>query len=130
MKEANRRIPTARGDSAQETGEYLLLMSVILLLWLSPGNVSCSYRHTLPAFLMEAPMKIRRGLIAALSAAALLGSQAIAAPPADRNPDSPGLGWAYGRGVPGPTGGAGIAFVLLAGGYALYRRFRARKKTD
>jgi hypothetical protein len=105
-------------------------MNAILRLWLSPGDASRSYRHTLPAFLMEAIMKIGRSLIASLSVAALLGSQAMAAPPADRNPDSPGLGWAYGKGVPGPTGGGGIAFVLLAGGYALYRRFRARRKPD
>jgi len=75
-------------------------------------------------------MKIQRSLISALSVAALFGSQAMAGSPVDRNRDSPGLGWAYGKGVPGPTRGAGIAFVLLAGGYTLYRRFRARRKPD
>jgi hypothetical protein len=35
----------------------------------------------------------------------------------------------YGRGAPGPVAGAGLPFLLAAGGYALARWKRIRSKT-
>jgi hypothetical protein len=69
-------------------------------------------------------------LLAAAAVAALVSSSAFAAQPADRNDNSPGNGWAKGqdsRGAPGPVAGAGLPFLLLAGGYVLLRRYRSRK---
>jgi hypothetical protein len=33
-------------------------------------------------------------------------------------------------GVPGPMAGAGLPFLLIAGGYVVARRFRNRSKTE
>ncbi|MGF9763133.1 hypothetical protein AAII07_49110 [Microvirga sp. 0TCS3.31] len=34
------------------------------------------------------------------------------------------------KGVPGPIAGAGLPFLLIAGGYALVRRYRDRSTAD
>jgi hypothetical protein len=52
-----------------------------------------------------------------------------AAKPADRNSDSPGLGWAGAKGVPGPIAGAGLPALVLAGAY-VWMRQRRRTKRD
>jgi hypothetical protein len=75
-------------------------------------------------------MNTRQTLLAAAAVAAAISSHALADPPDDRNPNNPGLGWAYGqdsKGVPGPVAGVGIAYLLLAGGYGVFRRYRKRK---
>jgi hypothetical protein len=75
-------------------------------------------------------MKLLQTLFVAAAVAALVSSRAVADPPDDRNPNSPGLGWASGqesKGVPGPVAGTGIAYLLLTGGYAVFRRHRKRK---
>src|SRR3954454_23539926 len=52
----------------------------------------------------------------------------------DRNPDSPGLGYAKGRvgsaGAPAPIAGAGLPFLALTGAYALVRRRRNRNRPE
>jgi hypothetical protein len=57
------------------------------------------------------------GLLAVASVPALAG------PPADRNPTSPGLGWGPGgsRSAPAPPLGAGLPALLLGGAYLVYR---------
>jgi hypothetical protein len=80
-----------------------------------------------------------KSLIAAAALCTLTGSYVMAAgQPADRNPSKPGLGWGAGgsgggggnKGVPGPIAGAGLPFLLLAGGYVLVRRYRARNTAE
>ncbi|MBZ6075874.1 hypothetical protein [Microvirga puerhi] len=78
----------------------------------------------------------QRSFLGVVFVSTVMGSYALAAPPADRNPNSPGLGWAYGkekgdsggynRGAPGPLAGAGLPFLIVAGGYVLWRRYRNR----
>ncbi|MFC5084815.1 hypothetical protein [Microvirga arabica] len=34
------------------------------------------------------------------------------------------------KGAPGPIAGAGLPFLLIAGGYALVRRYRNRSRTE
>lgn len=71
-------------------------------------------------------------LIAAAAFSALTGSYVLASQPADRNLNSPGLGWGPGgggnKGAPGPIAGAGLPILLIAGGYALVRYYRNRNK--
>lgn len=45
---------------------------------------------------------------------------------------SPGRGPDHGGslGAPGPIAGAGLPFLLVAGGYALLRRYRSRSKME
>ena len=61
---------------------------------------------------------------------AMLPALVMAAPPNDRNPNSPGLGWGPGGkpavGVPGPIAGAGLPF--LAGAGVVYFVLRRRKR--
>jgi hypothetical protein len=73
--------------------------------------------------------------ITAAALCALTGSYAMAAgQPAARNHSKPGLGWGAGgsgggggnKGAPGPIAGAGLPFLLIAGGYVLVRRYRNR----
>jgi len=69
-------------------------------------------------------------LFAAAAVVAFVGTHALADQPQDGNPNSPGLGWAHGKGVPGPVAGAGLSYVLLAGGYAVFRWYRRRRKPE
>jgi hypothetical protein len=55
-------------------------------------------------------------------AAALL--VALAASPALANNGNGGNGNHYGWGAPGPIAGAGLGFLVLAGGYYVVRRWR------
>ncbi len=41
-----------------------------------------------------------------------------------------GGGGGSNRGVPGPVAGAGLSFLLLAGGYALVRRYRSSRPAE
>lgn len=82
---------------------------------------------------------------AALCVAGAGAAAAAAAHPWDRGPppdrgDTPGLGYGSGGrnggsgggprggslGAPGPVAGAGLPFLLLAGGYGVYRHLRRR----
>jgi hypothetical protein len=79
-------------------------------------------------------------IVAASALWALTGSYALAQGPAWNNASDKaksqtgpnGNGNAYGiwgkpsgnKGVPGPIAGAGLPFLLLAGGYVLIRRYR------
>lgn len=76
----------------------------------------------------------QKTLVATAVFCTMAGPYAFADPPGDRGP-SPGLGYANGwsngggpsgggssRGAPGPIAGAGLPFLLLAGGYILVRR--------
>lgn len=84
----------------------------------------------------------QKALVATAVFYTMAGSYAFADPPGDHGP-SPGLGYANGwdkgggpgdgggsnRGAPGPIAGAGLPFLLLAGGYILVRRrFRNRAR--
>jgi hypothetical protein len=40
------------------------------------------------------------------------------------------LGGSNNKGAPGPIAGAGLPFLLVAGGYALVRRYRNRSKAE
>ena len=66
-----------------------------------------------------------------LSAAAILflALPVFAAPPADRNPNSPGNGWGppSTRGAPGPLVGAGLPFLIVAGVAGAYKLARRRR---
>lgn len=76
-------------------------------------------------------MRLLPSVLAAAAIPLLVSSYGLAAQPGDRNPDSPGLGWAYGKGskgVPGPVAGAGLSFLLLAGGIAVLYRYRKRSR--
>ena len=66
----------------------------------------------------------------AAAAVAAIGALPALAQPSDRNPSKPGLGWGAGgsKGAPGPIAGAGLPFLLLAGGYVLVRHYRNRHK--
>lgn len=67
-------------------------------------------------------------LIAAIIAMlmALAIGAAVAGPPADRNPNKPGLGWGPGgsRSAPAPPIGAGLPALLVGGAYLVYRTQR------
>ena len=58
---------------------------------------------------------------AALVAVQVRGGNGTAATPGSRGSN---------LGVPSPTAGAGLPFLLLAGGYVLVRRYRNRGKPD
>jgi len=64
----------------------------------------------------------------ALTAAATLSAQA------DPGGNGHHYGWSNGgggsKGAPGPIAGAGLPVLLVAGGYALVRRYRNRRKTE
>jgi hypothetical protein len=44
--------------------------------------------------------------------------------------NSCGGGGGSNRGAPGPIAGAGLPFLLIAGGYVLVRRYRNRSKVE
>lgn len=72
----------------------------------------------------------KKSLVAAAALCVLSGSSALATPGKANPPGNPNPpGHAYGIngknvGVPGPIAGAGLPFLLIAGGYALVRRYR------
>ncbi|MBZ6077592.1 hypothetical protein [Microvirga puerhi] len=79
---------------------------------------------------------VRKTLMAATIACAMGSLTAMAAPGGNPgpppwaggpggNPNAPGQN----KGAPGPLAGAGLPFLLLAGGYALVRRYRARSRS-
>lgn len=82
----------------------------------------------------------QKTLIAAASFCILAGPVAFADSPGDRGP-SPGQGWAHGwdkgggggggssAGAPGPIAGAGLPFLLIAGGYVMFRRYRRNRRS-
>jgi hypothetical protein len=76
----------------------------------------------------------QKTLIAAAALCALTGSYAVAAPGKANPPSNPTpRGNAYGingKPVPGPIAGAGLPFLLIAGGYALVRRYRNRTQAE
>jgi hypothetical protein len=63
-------------------------------------------------------------LLAATALCALSGSAALA-----NKGGIPNWGNS-GKGVPGPIAGAGLPFLLIAGGYVLVRRYRNRSKAE
>jgi hypothetical protein len=81
-------------------------------------------------------MRNQKNLLAAAAMAALVSSQAFAANPGDRDTGRP-KGQDSGsskdqdsRGASGPVAGAGLPFLLLAGGYVLFRRYRNSRKPN
>jgi hypothetical protein len=72
---------------------------------------------------MSSPRPILLAII--LSIASAVPSLAV---PVDKNPDANGNGWGPGGkmalGVPAPVVGAGLPFLILAGGYFWIRRRR------
>jgi len=74
----------------------------------------------------EALMRLLPSVLAAAAIALLVNSYGLAA-----QPDSPGLGREYdgSKGVPGPVAGAGLSFLLLAGGAAVLYRYRKRSRS-
>lgn len=69
---------------------------------------------------------LQKALLAAAAVCAITATGAIAKQP------PPGGGWGAGgsKGAPGPIAGAGLPFLLIAGGYALVRRYRNRSKAE
>jgi hypothetical protein len=68
-------------------------------------------------------------LVAAAVLCAMTGSYALAAPGGEKggNSNAPGqIKKGGSAGAPGPIAGAGLPFLLIAGGYALVRRYRSR----
>jgi hypothetical protein len=63
-----------------------------------------------------------QNLVAAAAVAALVSSPAFAAQQDTGRPKGQDS-----RGASGPVAGAGLPFLLLAGGYVLLRRYRSRK---
>ena len=43
---------------------------------------------------------------------------------------SPALAQTYGKGAPGPIAGAGLAYLVVAGGYYVVRRWRKRNTDE
>ncbi len=77
----------------------------------------------------------QKTILAATAVCAITSLPALAL---GRPPEAPGNGGPRGgngnggvhRGAPGPIAGAGIPFLLLAGGYILVRRYRKRGKRE
>jgi hypothetical protein len=65
----------------------------------------------------------QKTLLAATALCALTGSAALADKGGNPN-------WHSGKGTPGPIAGAGLPFLLIAGGYVLVRRYRNRSKAE
>jgi len=69
-----------------------------------------------------------------LSIAATIFCALIGAAQADRGGNGNHYGWDKGgggsKGAPGPIAGAGLPVLLIAGGYALVRRYRSRSKAS
>ncbi|MBZ6079055.1 hypothetical protein [Microvirga puerhi] len=79
---------------------------------------------------------LHKSLVAAAVACVMGSFAAVAAPGGNPgpppwaggpggNPNAPGQN----KGAPGPLAGVGLPFLLLAGGYALVRRYRNRVRS-
>jgi hypothetical protein len=65
-----------------------------------------------------------KALVAATAFLAVAGSTTVSAKPP---PWAHGWGKGGSKGAPGPVAGVGLPLLLIAGGYALVRRYRNRK---
>jgi hypothetical protein len=74
---------------------------------------------------------LHKALLAAAAVCVMTSLPALAAPGGIKAPPP----WAGGpggnnKGSPGPVAGAGLPFLLLAGGYVLVRRYRNRHRAE
>ena len=75
---------------------------------------------------------VKLAIMAAAFAMCIADSAPSLAQPADRNPNSPGLGWGppQSRGAPGPVAAAGLPFLIGAGAFGVYKLIRGRLTDD
>jgi hypothetical protein len=69
-----------------------------------------------------------KAVLTAAAVFAMISLPALAAPGGVKgpNPNAPGQS----KGAPGPIAGAGLPFLLLAGGYAVMRHYGNRAKAE
>lgn len=71
-----------------------------------------------------------KAVLTAAAVFAMISLPALAAPGGVKGPNPNAPGQSKSKGAPGPIAGAGLPFLLLAGGYAVMRHYRKGAKAE